>query len=217
MNAMRHTVSAARRRRNTGEKESGSGPRCPGVSSWMAVAGITWILATPLAAQIGGRPARPVVIPPQGPVRQVIFKNCTSCHGIDDYGFNALDRAGWNAYLDTKHQGLNVTLAGTDRELLLDWLVTKFGSDTKPFPRTYVAREVTTGFLSDAAGEALLKRACTSCHDVDRVNNARFTFDRWRVVTVDMRERGAKLEDEELERLVEWLGRTRGTNDNDRQ
>ena len=28
-----------------------------------------------------------------------------------------------------------------------------------------------------------------------------------------MRERGAKLEDEELERLVEWLGRTKGTNE----
>ena len=32
-----------------------------------------------------------------------------------------------------------------------------------------------------------------------------------------MRERGARLDDEELERLVEWLGRTKGTNDNDRQ
>ena len=169
------------------------------------------------AAQIGGRPARPVVVPPQGPVRQVIFKNCTSCHGIDDYAYNAMDRGGWDAYLDKKHQGLTVTLAGKDRELLLDWLVSKFGPGTKPFPRTYVAREVTTGFLSDADGEELLKRACTSCHDIDRVNTARFTFDRWRVVTVDMRERGAKLEDEELERLVEWLGRTKGTNDNDRQ
>ena len=28
---------------------------------------------------------------------------------------------------------------------------------------------------------------------------------------------GARLEDEELERLVEWLGRTKGTNDSDRQ
>jgi cytochrome c553 len=169
------------------------------------------------AAQVGGRAARPVVVPPQGPVRQVIFKNCTSCHGIDDYAFNAFDRGGWDAYLDKKHSGLNVTLAGRDRELLLDWLVGKFGPGTKPFPRTYVAQEVTTGFLSDGDAEALLKRACTSCHELDRVNNARFTFDRWRVVTVDMRERGAKLEDEELERLVEWLGRTKGTNDNDRQ
>jgi hypothetical protein len=37
------------------------------------------------------------------------------------------------------------------------------------------------------------------------------------VVTLDMRERGAKIEDQELERLVEWLGRTKGTNDSDRQ
>jgi len=71
--------------------------------------------------------------------------------------------------------------------------------------------------FTDADAEALLKRSCTSCHGIERVNNARFAPDRWRVVTVDMRERGAKLADEELERLVEWLGRTKGTNDSDRQ
>ena len=102
------------------------------------------------------------------------------------------------------------------RAVLLDWLVVRFGPTTKPFPRAYVAQEVTT-FFSDAEAEALLKRACTSCHGIDRVNDARFSSRRWRVVTVDMRERGAKLDDEELERLVEWLGRTKGTNDNDRQ
>jgi hypothetical protein len=32
------------------------------------------------------------------------------------------------------------------------------------------------------------------------------------VLIVEMRERGAQLEDEELERLVEWLGRTKGSN-----
>lgn len=180
---------------------------------WAIAAAAVALGSAPAAAQIGGRPARPVVIPPQGPVRQVIFKNCTSCHGIDDYAFNAFDRAGWDAYIDKQHVGLEVTLAGNDRELLLDWLVSKFGPGAKPFPRAYVAREVTT-FLSDADAEALLKRACTTCHELDRVNAARFSPDRWRVVTVDMRERGAKLEDDELERLVEWLGRTKGTNPN---
>jgi hypothetical protein len=34
----------------------------------------------------------------------------------------------------------------------------------------------------------------------------------WRVLAVDMRERGAKLTDEELEQLVEWLTRVKGTN-----
>ena len=177
---------------------------------WMAV------LATGLDAQIGGRAARPQVVPPQGSARKVIFKSCTSCHGIDDYAYYALDRAGWDTLITTKHREQKVSIADADRAVLLDWLVERFGPTTKPFPRTYVAQEITT-FFSDAEGEAMLKRACSGCHGVDKVNAARFTAERWRVVTVDMRERGAKVADDELERLVEWLGRTRGTNDNDRQ
>jgi len=174
------------------------------------------LLTSPVSAQIRGRPTRPQVIPPQGPPRQVIFKYCTTCHGIDDYAYNALDRAGWDAHLTTKHRGLSIVLPEPDRAILLDWLAVRFGPNTKPFPRAYVAREVTT-FFSDADAEALLKRACTACHALERVIDARFSPDRWRVLTVDMRERGARLEDEELERLVEWLGRTKGTNDSDRQ
>ena len=149
-------------------------------------------------------------------MRQVIFKNCTSCHGIDDYAYSALDRAGWDSLLTAKHRGVDVPLPEKERAVLLDWLEVRFGPTTKPFPRTYVAREV-TAFFTDSEAEALVKRSCTSCHAIDRVNSARFTADRWRVVTLDMRERGAKMADEELERLVEWLGRTKGTNDSDRQ
>ena len=170
----------------------------------------------PVGAQLAPRATRPQVVPPQGAVRQVIFKNCTSCHGIDDYAYNALDRSGWDSLITAKHRGLDVPLPEKERGVLLDWLEVRFGPTTKPFPRTYVAREVTT-FFTDSEAEALVKRACTSCHAIERVNAARFNPDRWRVVTLDMRERGAKLQDEELERLVEWLGRTKGTNDSDRQ
>jgi mono/diheme cytochrome c family protein len=176
----------------------------------------TLVAGVPVAAQLSPRATRPQVVPPQGPVRQAIFKNCTSCHGIDDYAYNALDRAGWDALLTRKHNDVKVSIAADEKALLLDWLAVRFGPTTKPFPRTYVAREVTT-FFSDGEGEALIKRSCTSCHGIERVNGARFSPERWRVVTVDMRERGAKLEDEELERLVEWLGRTKGTNDSERQ
>ena len=174
------------------------------------------LLTSPLAAQVRGRATRPQVTPPQGPARQVLFKYCTTCHGIDDYAYNASDRAGWDTLLTTKHKGLGVALPAPDRAILLDWLAERFGPNSKPFPRAYVARDVTT-FFSDADAEALLKRACTACHAVERVNDARFSPERWRVLTVDMRERGARLDDEELERLVEWLGRTKGTNDSDRQ
>jgi mono/diheme cytochrome c family protein len=182
----------------------------------VAVAALVFAAAPPAAAQLARRPTRPQVVPPQGAVRQVIFKRCTSCHGIDDYAYHAFDRAGWDAYLTSKHREAGVPLPSEERAILLDWLAERFGPTTKPFPRAYVAQEVTT-FFSDAEAEAIVKRACTSCHGIDRVNGARFSPDRWRVVTVDMRERGAKLEDEELERLVEWLGRTKGTNDSERQ
>jgi mono/diheme cytochrome c family protein len=182
----------------------------------VAIVAIFFAAAVPAAAQLAGRATRPQVVPPQGPVRPVIFKHCTNCHGIDDYAYHALDRSKWDALITAKHRGMDVSIPMPDRTVLLDWLEVRFGPTTKPFPRAYVAPEVTT-FFSDADGEALLKRACTSCHGIDRVNGARFAPERWRVVTVDMRERGAKIEDEELERLVEWLGRTKGTNDSDRQ
>ena len=191
-------------------------PRCLRVSVWVFAVALVWAFGAPVAAQIGGRATRPQVVPPQGPARKVIFDYCTTCHGIDDYAYNALDRAGWDAHLTAKHRGLEVPLPAAERAILLDWLVERFGPGTKPFPRAYVAREITS-FFSDAEGEALLKRACTSCHDADRVNKARYAPERWRVLTLDMRERGAKIDDDELERLVEWLGRTKGTNDIDRQ
>jgi cytochrome c2 len=167
-----------------------------------------------LAAQFGNKATRPSVEAPKGPVRQVIFRHCTMCHGIDDYAYNALDRDGWLTLLDAKHDHAFASmLAPVDRDVLLDWLSVRFGPNTKAFPRAYVPPEITT-YLSDTDAQALTARACTGCHAIDRVNDARFSPDRWRVVTVDMRERGAKITDEELEKLVEWLGRTKGTNPN---
>jgi hypothetical protein len=44
------------------------------------------------------------------------------------------------------------------------------------------------------------------------VQGVRNAEEGWRATLVDMRERGAQLSDEELERLVEWLTRVWGTN-----
>src|SRR6202011_2466317 len=87
-------------------------------------------VSTPLAAQ-GRRPTRPQVVRPDGPVWQVIRKNCTTCHGIDDYAFFALDRAGWQALIENKHKTDGIVLSDGDRNTLLDWLVAKFRPDSK--------------------------------------------------------------------------------------
>ena len=169
-------------------------------------------IATRVAAQ-GRGATRPQVLMPDGPVRQIIRKNCTACHGIDDYAFFALDRAGWQKLIETKHKNGEAPISDKDLSLLLDWIVSKFGPNSKPFPRTYIAPEITT-FFSDPEAKRLLDRACALCHELDRINQARHTEEGWRTLAIDMRERGAKLTDEELERLVEWLGRVKGTNQN---
>src|SRR5713101_3869950 len=87
-----------------------------------ALAALAASMATPAAAQNRGA-TRPKVERPDGPVWQVIRKNCTQCHGIDDYAFFALDKAGWQSLLETKHKSPAATgtpiLSDEDRNLLL--------------------------------------------------------------------------------------------------
>ena len=168
------------------------------------------LAAIPLAAQ-GNRAVRPKIVRPDGAVWEVIRKNCTACHGIDDYAFFALDKAGWQKLLAEKHKPGEAGLQDAERTVLLDWLAATFGPASKPFPRTYIPPEITT-FFSDPEAFRLMNRACTRCHALDKVQAARKPADSWRVTLVDMRERGAQLSDEELERLVEWLARVWGTN-----
>jgi len=96
------------------------------------------VLAMPAAAQLSGRPIRPQVTRPEGAVWNVIRRNCTACHGIDDYAFFALDKPGWQALIESKHKAGDFSLANEDRNILLDWLAVKFGPNAKPFPRSYV-------------------------------------------------------------------------------
>jgi cytochrome c553 len=176
---------------------------------WKIVALI--VVSLSLMAQVGGRAARPKVVRPEGPVWDVIRKNCTDCHGIDDYAFYAMDQAGWQKLIEDKHKGLGLNLSDADRALLVGWLVEKFGPDSKPFPRTYVPPEIKV-FFSDPEARRLMNRACTKCHGMDRIQGARKAEEAWRVTLLDMRERGAVLSDQEVEQLTEWLGRVWGTN-----
>jgi mono/diheme cytochrome c family protein len=182
----------------------------------VAVAALAASIAAPLSAQNRGA-TRPKVDRPDGPVWQVIRKNCTQCHGIDDYAFYALDRDGWQSLLETKHKSPlaegSPVLSDQDRNTLLDWLVAKFGPTSTPFPRTYVPPEITE-FFSDPEAILVLNRSCVSCHSIDRVMNSRYSPDEWRVISVQMKARGANISNEDLERLVEWLGRVKGTNAN---
>ena len=63
-----------------------------------------------------------------------------------------------------------------ERAILLDWLAERFGPTTKPFPRAYVAPEVTT-FFSDAEARGAAEAGVHVVPRLDRVNDARFSPD----------------------------------------
>ena len=175
--------------------------------------------ALPAPAQFrNGRPARPEVTLPLGTVRNVILENCTACHGINDWGYNALDRAGWDALVErmkTNTSGLVVgtAISDVDKEILLDYLVAEFGPDSEPFPREYVPRELTEGeFFSDEQAESILAATCENCHSLERVDETRGDVERWRAILISMMGKGAGLSILDVEPLVEWLARTKGTN-----
>ena len=73
---------------------------------------MVWLAAVVFAVAAHGqaKKARPQVVRPDGAVWSVIQENCISCHGIDDYAYNALDRAGWDAHLTAKHRGIDLPL-----------------------------------------------------------------------------------------------------------
>lgn len=157
-------------------------------------------------------PTWPDVPLPEGPIRNVLLDNCTSCHGIDDYAFYALEREGWEELLAEKHTGVNsVDITDKDKQVLMAYLVSNFGPGSVPFPRDYVAPEITE-FFTNADARIFMEVRCTGCHSLDPIFSTRHSEEGWRVLLVSERERGAQLDDEELERLTEWLGRARGIN-----
>ena len=66
-------------------------------------------------------------------------------------------------------------------------------------------------FADDEAAGEYLRATCSVCHSLDRVNTARFDAARWRTLVTDMRGRGAAVAEENVDDLVAYLARTRGT------
>ena len=184
-----------------------------GCRGWVVAALAATLLAgvaAPAAAQGNRRAARPEVRLPGGPVRQVILRACTTCHGIDDYAYNALDRAGWRELVGAMVEK-GAVIPDDDLTVLLDWLVAEFGPDSTPFPREFVVVPVDDEVFADAdLARGYLTATCTICHSLDRIETARFDESRWRATVTDMRAKGAPVADENVDALIGYLARTRG-------
>ena len=183
---------------------------------WWAVIVLAAALAIPAAAQNRRGRNRPLVDLPRGPVRQVILDSCTACHGIDDYAYYAMDRAGWQKLVDSmKEKG--AVISDDNRSVLLDWLVTKFGPDSKPFPRTKADGPILNfgggdTAARDAAARRLVDSVCRTCHTLERIEVAKYSEDKWRDIVTDMKDKGAQLDAADVAPLAAYLAKTYGAN-----
>jgi len=178
-------------------------------AAFAALLALTGVALPGLAA---AQSLRPHVEVPDEPVRSVLFRHCSSCHGIDPYAYHALDNAGWRNLLEALHPApATISMSGGDETLLLGFLVEQFGPNTVPFPRSYVPPEV-SGLFTDADARVFLDQVCTECHEL-RVFRQRHTLAGWRDLILEMRENGAVLADDNVERLAEWLSRVQGVED----
>jgi len=189
--------------------------RFPEAATWVTVI-VAAVLVMPAAAQNRRGRNRPLVDLPRGPVRQVILNDCTACHGIDDYAYYAMDRDGWQKLIERmKQKGAGVS--DEDQSILLDWLVTKFGPDSKPFPRAKAEGPVLNFGGGDAAArdtvaKRLVDSVCRTCHTLERIEVAKYTEDKWRDVVTDMKSKGAQLDNADIAPLAAYLTKTYGVN-----
>jgi hypothetical protein len=66
----------------------------------------------------------------------------------------------------------------------------------------------TTTVSSNTEGQNLLETRCTVCHDTKRIKSERKTKDNWGVTVDSMIKRGAKLNTEERQKVIDYLVET---------
>jgi competence protein ComEA len=66
--------------------------------------------------------------------------------------------------------------------------------------------------LPDGEGKKILVASCTACHDLTEVTKFRgyYTRDEWRDIVRTMIEYGAKVQDNQVDVLVDYLAKTLG-------
>jgi cytochrome c5 len=168
------------------------------------------LLTMGIAAAIWSLPAdaqgtRRQVTLPKGPERKVILNSCTMCHGLDVYATKALDREGWNQIIERmKSKGAEISAA--DTSVLLDYLVNSFGPGSMPA----VVKLAPLEPAEEARAKEILENACTSCHNLQRVEAQTQTEDGWEGIIDNMRNRGSSMTDDEAKLVVSYLVRAYG-------
>jgi cytochrome c5 len=130
----------------------------------------------------------------EAPGAAIVRTRCTACHETDLIRSQRLSRAGWTRELD-KMVRWGAQVPDADREVLLTYLVSEFGSTAE--------RPVASAGAPSI--EAIYRVACVVCHETDLIRQQRLTRAGW-VREVDKMIRwGAQVPAADKDALIDFL------------
>ncbi len=129
---------------------------------------------------------------PPGPGADVVKARCVSCHEADLITQQRLSLTGWTRSVD-KMVRWGAAITPEERQGLHLYLAAHFGP--KPVA-SHAASE---------AGAATYKRACTTCHEADLIEQQRLSRGGWVRSVEKMMRWGAPVSESEKDPLVDYL------------
>ncbi len=149
-----------------------------------------------VAGVLGGAAAAGAQAPavPVGAGSEVATARCLGCHGADLIVSQRLTQGGWDREL-AKMERWGARLTADERAMLLGYLVREFG----------VRPAASHDPQAVAAGEAVYKEACRTCHEDGIVEQQRLDAAAWGREVDKMVRWGARVSADEKPGLVAFL------------
>lgn len=126
---------------------------------------------------------------------------CTACHSLDTIAKKQATKEEWRKTVLTMVDK-GAMLSPDETNTVTDYLANKYGLSTE----TKLAR-----------GKKLVESVCILCHEFARISTEQLTRDQWAGEIRGMLAEGAPLNDDEFEMVLDYLTKTYGPKDTNRQ
>jgi cytochrome c5 len=162
---------------------------------------------------------------PDGPGKEIAEKSCQSCHELTNLTHASKNLDDWRDTVSVMiDNGADVPMEKLD--ILVKYLAKNFGpkpdaqaTDTPALggpsavsggvpPAT--ASSLKPGGLPDGNGEQIAINHCQSCHTLSNLTDSHMSQDEWRDTIQLMMDRGANIDQDQVEPLVKYLAKNFG-------
>jgi cytochrome c5 len=137
---------------------------------------------------------------PDGDGKNILEDKCLLCHDLTLITDKRATKEQWSETVELMKQS-GASLSDEETASLVNYLAANLApAVAAPAP----------GGLPEGDGKQIVEAACTQCHGVDYVTDAKYNRDQWTDVVSRMKLSGAPVEDSQVPVLVDYLTKNFG-------